>query len=220
MINDKTRMSISFYLKLAIPISVQSMLFSSASLLDQIMLGQIDESALVAVNIIAKIMDIHNYFLIAVSGCLSIIMSQYQGGNHSSDIEGYVREAKKICYFFIIFLCILAIVFSQNVLRLFINDTDIIKMADLYWKLMVLTLLPGTLISLYSALLRCIGKVNIPLVISILSILCNLILNYILIFGKFGLPSFGVFGAAIGTIVAKIIEAILIVYFSYKLEQN
>ena len=216
MINDKTRMSISFYLKLAIPISVQSMLFSSASLLDQIMLGQIDESALVAVNIIAKIMDIHNYFLIAVSGCLSIIMSQYQGGNHSSDIEGYVREAKKICYFFIIFLCILAIVFSQNVLRLFINDTDIIKMADLYWKLMVLTLLPGTLISLYSALLRCIGKVNIPLVISILSILCNLILNYILIFGKFGLPSFGVFGAAIGTIVAKIIEAILIVYFSYK----
>ena len=73
-------------LAIIIPISLQSLLYSSASIIDQIMLGGINEIALVSVNIAGRILDIFNYFLIAISGGVSIIAAQYYGGKEMEHI--------------------------------------------------------------------------------------------------------------------------------------
>lgn len=67
----------------------------------------------------------------------------------------------------------------------------------------------------YSFSLRSIGETRIPLLVSIIAVLINVVGNYIFIFGKFGLPALGVVGAALGTSIARICETIILISIIY-----
>ena len=203
-------------LAIIIPISLQSLLYSSASIIDQIMLGGINEIALVSVNIAGRILDIFNYFLIAISGGVSIIAAQYYGGKEMEKIGTIVKLAKKICFTVSAFVLAIAYLIPKEIMRVFTSDEQVKCLGALYFSVTAIICVPAIFTSIYSALLRNIGIAKSPFYISIFSVFLNLGINYILIYGKFGFPEMGVIGAAIGTIISKFFEMLLIIVISWK----
>ena len=117
----------------------------------------------------------------------------------------------------IVLLCILI---PTPLLRIFTNDPAIIEQGRDYLSLIQWTFLLFIISQLLIAALRSVEIVNISFYISIVSLIVNAGINYVLIFGKFGFPEMGIRGAAIGTLIARIIELLIVVIYILKKEDK
>lgn len=99
---------------------------------------------------------------------------------------------------------------TAQILGLYTKDAAIIAEGCVYFKIIAFSFAPMGLSTVLSAWLRCRGHANIPFAASIGAVLSNVVLNYVLIFGKLGLPACGVRGAAIATLVSQLVNLALI----------
>lgn len=101
--------------------------------------------------------------------------------------------------------------FGQQLISLYLNDNpqDSLKTLNYgmdYLKIMLIGLIPFVITQVYSSSLRETGNTVLPMIASVVAVIVNFCINYILIFGHFGFPQLGVSGAAIGTVVSRVIE--------------
>ncbi|MDG2870801.1 MATE family efflux transporter, partial [Vibrio parahaemolyticus] len=108
------------------------------------------------------------------------------------------------------------LILPKQVLSIFTDDLDVINAGVSYLRIVSLSYIMTAISFSYSIALRTTGKPNVPLVVSIISLSTNTILNYILIFGKLGIPPLGLKGAAIATVIARTLEFGLLLYAVYK----
>lgn len=110
---------------------------------------------------------------------------------------------------------IIAFLFPQLIMRILIDEPAVIKIGSDYLRIVALSYIPTSVSFAYSVALRTTGKPNIPMKISAISFVTNTFFNYILIFGKFGIPAMGVKGAAWGTVIARFVEIGVTLYAVY-----
>ena len=204
---------------IALPVMLQQGITSFVSMLDNIMVGQLDVISFDAVAIVNQILFIINIALIGGIAGPGIFISQYLGAN---DADGMRRSFRVKMIFSLVILVVGILVYSifgrQLIGSFFLND----PLASLkvekgleYLFYMIIGLIPLAIVQLYGSSLREIGHTKIPMICGIGAILINLIGNYILIFGHFGAPALGVSGAAIATVIARVIEATALVVISH-----
>lgn len=101
-------------------------------------------------------------------------------------------------------------------MALFNNDPRVIQLGVGYLKIVLVSYLFTSITIIYNFALRSIGKTILPMLISGLALICNAFFNYVFIFGKMGAPALGVEGAALATVIARVVEAIILAWVVYK----
>lgn len=207
-------------MSLAIPIVLQNLLVASLNLLDSIMVGNLGEKAIASVGIA------NQYYMLFYNTAHGFIMgagifvAQYWGKKDIKNI--YKFMGLSLIFAMAVTLLFLggAIFFPENIMEIFTKDSEVIELGKSY----LLIVAPSyilTIITLnYEMALRGTGNTKIPMYASLIGLIFNGVLNYIFIFGKFGMVKLGVFGAGLGTLIARCFELGFILYKIYIADKN
>ena len=194
---------------LAIPVALQSMLQASFSIVDQIMIGQLGSVSVAGVGLAGKFASIYSVIVSAVGVVAGIMISQYLGQKNSREVRRSFFVNLLISLGLTGLFTLLCAGFPHQIMGLYTTDAPMRQAAASYLFLITGTFLPIAGATLLSTLLRCMEKAQLPLYASIASALLNTGLNYLLIFGKLGLPAMGASGAAIATVVSTWVNFLL-----------
>lgn len=208
----------SFYKKLltlALPILLQSLVTSSLNLVDNLMIGQLGEVSIAAVGLGNQIYFLANLFMMGVCGGTSIFFAQYWGKKDLDSIHKTMGLGLMLTVIIGTIFTLSATIFPSFVMRIYSKDILVIEEGTRYLRIAALSYMPYAISCIFITVLRSTGRVKIPLFVSVIALGMNTILNYALIFGNFGMPEMGVKGAAIATLTARMVEAILILTIVY-----
>ena len=192
--------------RLAVPVALQSMLQSSFSIVDQIMIGQLGSVSVAAVGLAGKYYNTFVFTSGAIATVAGIMISQYMGKND----RGEVRRSFFVNLAGILLLAgvftLLALFFPGQIMGLYTNETKTIAAAVGYLTILAGTFLPAAGATMLSVMFRCMERTALPLFASIAAAVCNTGLNYILIFGKLGFAPMGARGAAMATLISQCVN--------------
>ncbi len=196
--------------KIAIPVTLQSMLQASFSIIDQIMIGQLGETNISAVGLCGNYSLIFSVVIGAVSTVAGILIAQFVGAN--DDKEAWCSfDISLICGIIISALFLFASgIFPTQILGLYTNDIRIINTGAVYFQIVAFSYIPMAISTVLSAWLRCKEHATIPFLASLGAVAANTGLNYVLIFGKLGFMPMGIKGAAIATLVSQLLNLLFI----------
>ena len=194
---------------LAIPVALQSMLQASFSIVDQIMIGQLGSVSVAGVGLAGKFASIYSVIVSAVGVVAGIMISQYLGQKNSWEVRRSFFVNLLISLGLAGIFTLLCGGFPSQIMGLYTTDVPMGQAAASYLLIITATFLPIAGATLLSTLLRCMEKAQLPLYASIASAILNTGLNYVLIFGKLGLPAMGASGAAIATVISTWVNFLL-----------
>ena len=215
LIGDK-----AFYrrvLLVAIPIIIQNGITNFVSLLDNIMVGQVGTIPMSGVTIVNQLIFVFNLCLFGATSGPGIFTAQFYG---SGDHEG-IRHTFRFKFLICTMLAILGIgifaIGGTPLINLYLTgEGDASEASQMlhygleYLKIMLIGFLPFAICNAYSSTLRESGETMVPMLGGVVAVFVNLILNYILIFGKFGAPAMGVAGAAWATSISRFVELAIV----------
>ena len=202
---------------LALPIILQSLLISCLTMADIVMVGYISDKdiEIAAVNISNQVYFITSMLFIAVGAGCSVFISRYIGSRELHNAKKVITLGIFAITFLSGIITLVSIFAPTFILSFFTNDSEILLLAQKYLKIVALSYILTSVSYILICAIRCSGNSKLPLAASFAGISVNVILNYILIFGKLGFPALGVEGAAIATVIARIIEFILVLIFAF-----
>ena len=210
-------------LAIAIPLIIQQGITSFVSLLDNLMVGALGEEPLSGVSIMNQLINVYNLTLFGGISGASIFGAQFYG---TGDWKGMRDTFRFRMYFGILATAIATAIFllwGEPLSLLFLenenNSAEIVAAtmahATDYLDIALWGLLPFMLTQVYSGLLRETGETVHPMIASVIAILTNLVLNYCLIYGAFFFPEMGVAGAALATVIARVLEAGYVILYTH-----
>lgn len=197
---------------LAIPVTLQSVLQSSFSMVDQIMIGQLGSVPVAGVGLAGKFASLYGVIISSIGAVAGIMIAQYMGRKNTSEIRRSFRVSLLLGCIIAGLFTLLCLLLPGPVMGLYTKDSETLLAAAEYLMFTAGTFLPLAGATLLSTLFRCAEKPNLPLYASLLSALSNTLLNYILIFGKLGFVPMGAKGAAIATIAAQWLNFLVMLF--------
>lgn len=210
-------------LAIAVPIMIQNGFTNLINLLDNLMVGLIGTDQMSGVAIVNQLLFVFNLSIFGGVSGAGIFMSQYYGKGDTKNMKNVFRM-KGILAILIMTIGILVLLFGGNFLiNQFLHKGGMTgdiaatrQYAFDYLLIMMIGLVPFTISQWYASSLREVEQTILPMRAGIVGVLVNLSLNYILIFGRFGLPKLGVRGAAIATVISRFVECFIILAWTQK----
>lgn len=209
-------------IRLAVPMMIQNGITNMVGLIDNVMVGSLGTESMTAVSIVGQLIFVFNLGVFGGISGPGIYGAQYYGQRNEEGFRQTFRLKIWICSF-----CILAgiaafLLAGQNMIRLYLHgESETIDAAltlQLGWRyllIMLFTLLPFSITQIYASSLRETGESVKPMVAGVISVVIDIVFNYLLIYGKFGFPRMGVRGAAIATVLARIVECVVVVTWAH-----
>ncbi len=215
---DKTFYKTLFSMLLIV--ALQNVVTYSVNMIDNIMLGRLSQEALSGAATVNQVFFMVDQFALSIGNTLVAITSQYWGQKKLQPIRTLTGIALKlgiIVSFVIIAICGF---FPEQVLHIFTNSPEIIAEGKAYLLIVMWTFALFIISNILMAALRAVGTVNIAFYTSIVSLGINAFGNYVLIYGKLGFPQLGIRGAAISTLIARIVELLIVIIYIAKVDKK
>lgn len=204
-------------LQIALPMTLQSLIQASFSVIDQMMTGQLGSVSVAAIGLGGKFSSLFSVVMSAIAAAAGIIFAQYIGSGDKNGVSRMFAVNAAVMTGTSALFIVPSLVSPSGIMSLYSTDEVTIAAAAGYLFIIALGFLPQAFSLLISSLLRCQGSAKFPLFASMAAAVVNTALNYVLIFGKFGAPRLGIAGAAIATTTARAVEfAILAVFLSVR----
>ena len=201
---------------IALPVALQQLISLAVVMLDNVMVGSLGDISLSAVSQANQVTVFFTFFVRGISGGAALLISQYWGKKDT----GRIKQIFAMTFITTVILAgsvtLLVFIFPNHVVKFFSNNTEILSEATSYIKIACFSYILFAVSDTFIAMLRCVEIVKITFIVSIISFFTNLGGNYILIFGKLGLPAMGVRGAALATVIARGTELIIVMLFFFK----
>ena len=178
----------------------------SVNLADNVMLGRYSEASMSGVAAVNQIQFVLQQVVYAVSNGMIILGSQYWGQSRTAEIRKLSSIAMRVSLLIVVALFAAVTLFPREMVGLFTPNEAFIDEGVRYLEIIRYTYLLYVYLLILMGTMRVAESVRIALVVSVISLLLNCAINYVLIFGNFGAPEMGVRGAAIGTLVARMVE--------------
>lgn len=201
---------IPFYknnLKIALPIVLTQVGGGIVALMDNVMVGHLGAVELASVAFANSIFVLGQVFVMgAVMGLTPLVGQAFV----QSDLE----RVKALFYNALVFVCVLglAVTLILGLVYPFFDymgqDTNVVRWAKPYFLLQVFSLLPLLVFCLFKQFLEGLGNTKVAMIITLVANIVNIVLNYLLIYGKFGFPYWGVVGAGVATLISRILMAV------------
>lgn len=198
---------------IALPIALQNIISFSVGLADNVMVGSLGEVAISGVYLCNQIQVMLQMLINGVGTALLVLAAQYWGKKDKASVKSIIGIALKGAILCGVLFFVIMFFFPEQILSLYSNDAQVIKEAMKYLRIICFTYLFFSISSVLIAALRSIDTVNIGLYISIIGFILNVTLNWILIFGKLGAPALGIQGAAIATLITRVVECTFVIVY-------
>jgi putative MATE family efflux protein len=198
---------------IALPITLQSIMFSSRSLVDVLMLGQLGEAEIAAVGVAARATFVTTIMLVGVTTGGALLTAQYWGAGDKKGVRQSTALTWLISTIFAALTASLFILFPTQIMSLATDSQEVIALGAEYLVITSITMFAVACVASMSVGLRAMHKPGVSTFFSGIGIVSNIFLNWVLIFGKFGVPAMGIKGAAIATVLSGAIEVLTL--FSY-----
>lgn len=198
---------------LAMPIALQNLITFAVGFADNVMIGSLGDAAISGVYFANQVQTLLQFFSGGVEGAILVLGAQYWGRRDTESINRIASIGIRLSVVVGLLLTIICISFPRFVIGLFTQNAEIIDTGATYLLILALSFVLFCLTQALIATARSAEVARIGLIVSAVSFALNVGLNYLLIFGKMGLPALGVTGAAIATLVSRAVEcAIMIIY--------
>ena len=213
MLHDKEYLT--NLIKIVLPITFQNFISASLNAIGVLMIGQLGDTSVAAVGLANQVFFLFSLMLFGITSGSAIFTAQYWGSQNLPDIRKITLLCLSLTLATGTFFTIIAIGFPQAVMRLYTPDPAVIKLGSDYLQIIGISYLPTAISFTLASQLRSTGNVRPPMMVSVIALSLGSLLNYALIFGKFGMPMMGVSGAALGTCLARLVECIAILLVTY-----
>ncbi|MCI7205485.1 MAG: MATE family efflux transporter [Clostridium sp.] len=205
---------------LCIPIIIQNLLSSLINMIDTVMVGGLGEVSVASIGIANQYFFLYNMALSGIIGGAGLFIAQFYGKNDKDNIRK-ITALSVISSLVLGILFLLIAVFSPKfIINFFSHDEKVIKVAIDYFSIIGFCYPIIAISNVFSMGSRSIRNPKLGMICSTISLTINIILNYIFIFGKLGIPALGASGAALATLIARIIELILLVSYVYFIKND
>ncbi len=209
-------------LVIAVPIMIQNGITNFVALLDNIMVGQIGTEQMSGTAIANQILFVFNLCVFGTLSGPGIYGAQFFGKGSSEGVRQTFRFKMIVSLIVLALGITIMAVFGKNLVQSFLTGSgdDGDKALTLqsgmdYLNIMIIGLVPFVITQMYSSTLRETNHTVLPMIAGMAAVLTNLVLDWVLIFGHFGLPAMGVKGAAIATVISRFIECIIVVAWTH-----
>ena len=209
-------------LRISVPTMIQNGVTNFVSMLDNIMVGQVGTLEMTVVSIVNQLLFVFNLCIFGAMSGAGIFTAQFYGKKDNDGVKNTVQ-----------FKLVTAVLFTALGIGVFLILGDVLisayiqegsdpaeaaavhEFAKNYLRVMLFSTLPFAVAQAYASSLRETKDRIVPLVATLLAVAVNLALNYTLIFGHFGAPALGIEGAAIATVIARIVECTVLIIWSH-----
>ncbi|HIY30301.1 MAG TPA: MATE family efflux transporter [Candidatus Mediterraneibacter avicola] len=208
----------SFYrtvIALVIPMALQNLINVGVTAADVIMLGAVGETALSGASLAGQIQYIMTLFLFGLTSGATVLTAQYWGRGDREAIEKILGMAVKAAVFVTALFTAAALVIPGHLMMIFTSEPPVIAEGVRYLRIVAFTYIMIGVTQAYLYIMRSVERVVVATVVYLLSLLCNIVMNSIFIFGLLGCPAMGVRGAALGTLCARILEVLLVAGYAH-----
>ena len=202
--------------RLALPISLQSLLLASVAAADAFMLGRIEQNAMAAVSLATQIQFVQNMIISAAIGAGSILGAQYWGKQDTRTINDIFCLMLRICGILSLVSALACVFFPQYLMLAFAHDQELVRIGASYLRIAGWSYLLTGVSQCYLTVMKISDHAAASAWVSGVAVILNIVLNAVCIFGLLGVPAMGARGAALATLISRIVEFGLCIGLSYK----
>lgn len=213
MILTKDKKFYKSLIALSVPIALQNLVTFSVGLADNIMIGSLGDAAISGVYMGNQIQTLLQIFSSGIEGSILILAAQYWGRRDTGSISRIVSIGLRASLIFGLLLTLVCTIFPSFVISLFTGDPEIVATGAEYLGTVAFSYVFFCLTQSLIASMRSVESARIGLYVSLSSLVIDVALNYILIFGNLGAPALGIQGAAIATLIARVAESVIITVY-------
>ena len=217
---SKDRMFYKRLFTILLTLSLQNVVAYSVNMADNLMLGSYSQVTLSGAATVNQIFFMVQQLSVGICDTLVIIGSQYWGRQNIRSLRKVGGCGLKLAAGGGLLIWALCLIFPSQLMAIFTTDASIASEGMAYMAIIKYTFVLFLITQAILATLRCAETVRIAFIVSCVSLVVNVGINYCLIFGKFGLPEMGIRGAAIGTLIARIMELIIVLVYALKVDQK
>lgn len=199
---------------------LNNIIILGVNLADNIMLGRFDEFALGGATACNQVQFVFQQVILGLSNAVVVLGSQYWGEKRTGPIKKLSSAAVALGIIFSAILFVFASVMPEKVVGLFTDSQKIIEEGVTYLSIIKYTYPVFALTNIILAILRSVESIKVGFYVSVITLVLNISLNYVLIFGKLGFSPLGAKGAAIATLIARIGELIFVIIYVLFIEKK
>ena len=200
---------------LAIPVSIQAMMFSLLGLIDIVMVGRLGEAAVAAVGLGNRIFFFNLVLTASLGSGMTVLASQFIGAGDKAGLRRTLGQAVFTSLAVSLPFIAIYMLFPKQILGLASQDPKLLELASSYLLITAPSIICTAIVVPLESALRAANDAKTPTCIGFITILVNVALNYVLIFGELGFPALGVAGSAWGTTLSRLFQTLLLVGYIY-----
>ena len=210
----------SFYrtlIALAIPVALQNLITFSVTMADNLMVSSLGDAAVSGVYMGGQVQTFLQMFSGGIEGALLILAAQYWGKRDTASIKKIVSIGLHFSLAFGLVLTLAGLLLPRQIISLFTDKREVIEQGVVYLRTVCFSYVFFCVTQALISAMRSVEVARIGMTVSLVSLVVNVGLNYVLIFGKLGLPAMGVKGAALATVISRAAEtAVMVVYVGFR----
>ena len=197
-------------LRIAVPISLQSLITVGINLMDTIMLSGMGDAQLSASSLAGQFINLFMICCMGIGMGASVLTSRYWGMHELHSLKKAVTIMLRLVISFALMFTLATVFIPSLIMRMYSPEADIIHYGVIYLRWLIPTYICMGLSLTCTIVLRSVGQVKVPLFTSIAAFFVNVFFNWVFIFGQLGAPRMEIAGAALGTLIARIFELVCI----------
>ena len=199
---------------LVVPMALQNLINVGVTAIDVIMLGKVGETALSGSSLAGQIQFIMMLLFFGITSGATVLTAQYWGKKDTRTIEKILGMRLSVSLVVAAAFTIVALLIPETLMRIYSSDAEVITEGARYLRIVGLSYLCIAVTQVYLNIMRSIERVLIATFVYFMSLVVNVVVNALLIFGLCGFPKLGIVGAAIGTLCARITETVIVLVYA------
>ena len=205
---------------LVLPMALQNLINVGVSSADVIMLGQVGETVLSAASLAGQVQFIMTLVFFGLTSGAAVLTAQYWGKGDTRTIEKVMGIA--MCFSLMVGLAftLAAWLIPEVLMSIYTSEPEVISEGCKYLRIVAVAYIPISITTIYLNIMRSVERVVISTVVYLISLVTNVILNAVFIFGLLGLPAMGIMGAALATMIARFVELAIVLFYSKKMNRT
>lgn len=200
---------------LVVPLAIQNLINVGVTAADVIMLGKVGEKVLSGASLAGQIQFIMTLIFMGITSGATVLTAQYWGKKDTRTIERVLGIGLSAGLVTAFVFAVAALTIPELLMHIYTNDPVVIKEGVKYLKIVGCSYLFMAFTQVYLNIMRSIERVLIATIVYAISLLINICFNSVLIFGLFGFPVMGIKGAAIATLISRVVEALIVLWYAH-----
>ncbi len=205
---------------LVLPMALQNLINVGVTSADVIMLGKVSETSLSAASLAGQVQFIMTLIFFGLTSGAAVLTAQYWGKKDIRTIEKVLAIAMRFALLAAVLFTLAVLLFPYPIMNLFTPEKAVQEEGVQYLRIIGISYIFVAITMIYLNIMRSVERVIISTVVYLNSLIINVILNAIFIFGYFGLEPMGIRGAALATLIARIMEFIIVWFYAVKINKT